>query len=106
MVTETADRLWLLSVSEVYGKLSAQSKNVPYSPATYDAEGAQYQLYADRGVSISSYAFCAKRGADSWWWLRSPYSYCSLGFHVVHSGGDWSWLGADVDWGVSPGFCF
>ena len=106
VVTETADRLWLLSVSEVYGKLSAQSKNVPYSPATYDAEGAQYQLYADRGVSISSYAFCAKRGADSWWWLRSPNAVDSYGFLDVSYVGDWYWNRAYDGWGVSPGFCF
>ncbi|MDO4805884.1 MAG: DUF6273 domain-containing protein [Coriobacteriales bacterium] len=109
VVSETIDRLWLLSVSEVYGKLSSQKKNRPWSSATYDAEGTQYQLYTDKGVSTKSYSSCIKkdnRGADSWWWLRSPYAYSSDSFHIVFSVGVWSIWDADYDDGVSPGFCF
>ena len=105
-VTTTEDRLWLLSMPEVYGRLSSQNGNVPWSPITYDAEGAQYQLYADKGVSTVSYASCKKRGANSWWWLRSPCAVDADGFLFVYGDGDWNWNFASYGWGVSPGFCF
>jgi hypothetical protein len=76
-----------------------------HSPVTYDAEGAQYQLYADKGVTTSNYVFCKKRGAYSVWWLRSPYADDSSCFHPVDGVGGWD-LNANRDWGVSPGLCF
>jgi hypothetical protein len=81
---------------------------VPSHAAIYDAEGAQYQLYSDHDVSVDNYEFCEKRGADSWWWLRSPCALDSYRFLVVLFDGDWdAGTGrADHDCGVSPGFCF
>jgi hypothetical protein len=73
-VTGTFDRLWLLSMAEVYGRLSVRRRNVPSHAAIYDAEGTQYQLYSDHDVSVDNYEFCEKRGANSLWWLRSPYA--------------------------------
>ena len=110
VVTETWDTLWLLSVAEVYGNLSDQTDNVSYSTATYDAEGTQYQLYADRGVNRSNYKFCKKDedGEGSFWWLRSPDNRFAGGFGGVGLDGDW-WYGmchADYSLGVSPCFCF
>jgi hypothetical protein len=94
-VTATDDRLWLLSSNEVYGGL----------PGVYGREGAQYRLYADKGVTARNYGFCKKDGAGSWWWLRSPSAYGSLRFHRVRFDGDWYASYADHDCGVSPGFC-
>ena len=105
-VTTTDDRLWLLSMSEVYGRLSERERNVPWSSVTYDAEGRQYRLYADRSVSTTGYDSCQKRGASSWWWLRSPSARSSFVFRGVGDDGGWSWRDADLDRGVSPGFCF
>ena len=101
-VTATPDALWLLSVSEVYGGVPSWM----YSPATCDAEGTQYKLYADKGVTAENYGFCVKHGADSWWWLRSPRARDSHGFHNVSRDGDWDFGNAGSEWGVSPGFCF
>jgi hypothetical protein len=101
VVTAEGDKLWLLSVSEVFGTVSGV-----WSAATYDVEGTQYQLYADQGVTVENYGFCAKDGANSWWWLRSPIALGSFWFHVVLSDGDWVAGDADRDGGVSPGFCF
>ena len=96
VVTPTPDRLWLLSSNEVYGGLTG----------VYGAEGVQYKLYADKGVTTKSCASCAKSGANSWWWLRSPIAYSSYGFHFVFGVGDWVWRHANLVRGVSPGFCF
>ncbi|MDO4805890.1 MAG: DUF6273 domain-containing protein, partial [Coriobacteriales bacterium] len=105
VVTVTEDKLWCLSMSEVYGKLSGQ-ENVSwlYSRATYDAEGVQYQLYMDNDVSTASSVFCNKQGASSWW-LRSPNAVNSDWLRV-DADGDWGNDHADYDFGVSPGFCF
>ena len=105
VVTARPDKLWLLSMSEVYGDLSSQTQDAPWSPSTYDAEGTQYQLYANHDVSIANSGFCQKRGARSWWWLRSARAVDSLRFCYVYGDGEWRNDYADYDWGVSPGFC-
>lgn len=105
-VTKTEDRLWLLSMSEVYGNLVHQSSNVPRYQKVYDAEGSQYQLYTDKHVSTTNYGFCKKRGADSWWWLRSPLAYGPDRFRCIGFDGDWYGGNTDRSGGVSPGFCF
>lgn len=106
-VTVTDDALWLLSLSEVYGILSAQAKNTPWSSPTYDVEGTQYQLYADQEVSTTNYDFCHKSGLGSWWWLRSPDAGDAWNFRLVTVGGNWDRYYANSDdGGVSPCFCF
>lgn len=105
-VTETADKLWLLSMREVYGELSVQGSNALWLPATYDVEGTQYQFYENKGVTLSNYEFCKKKGESTWWWLRSPHAYWSNRFRVVSHVGSWYGNCADGDYGVSPGFCF
>lgn len=96
-VTDTRDKLWLLSTAEVYGG------DLEYP---YGAEGKQYQLYIDQDVTTENYDFSRKSGASSWWWLRSPYARDSSPFRIVSSGGGWLGRLADGDDGVSPGFCF
>jgi hypothetical protein len=104
-VSATDELLWLLALSEVYGTLSVQSENVPEYPVVYDAEGAQYQLYAEHGVSANNYDFCRKSGASSWWWLRSPGAYGPEGFRNVGPQGAWYGDSAYYTRGVSPAFC-
>lgn len=123
VVSSTEDRLWLLLVSEIYGWLSNQ-ENVSWlwSRVTYDAEGIQYQLYADHNVSTTHYDFCKKeKGRESpwrlrspkkemdressWWWLRSPSAFISDWFCLVRRCGGWGDWDGGYDGGVSPGFC-
>jgi hypothetical protein len=104
MVTDTTDKLWLLAMSEVYGSLSTQQINMPWSPKTYDAEGVQYQLYGDRGVTTINTASCIK-GDGLRWWLRSPIANSSHSFHRVVDDGSWVGGYATDDMDVSPGFC-
>lgn len=102
VVSNNADKLWLLSMSEVYGDIAGLYGEV------YNAEGHQYKFYVDQGVSFVAHTFCAKRrdGVDSWWWLRSPVASSSSCFHVINSIGYWYEGNADKPRGVSPGFCF
>lgn len=104
VVSETVDRIWLLSMAEIYGRLSAQM-DAPWSAATYDGEGTQYRLYAERGVTTASCGFCKKTGARSWWWTRSSFAPYSVSFCDVLEGGGWHAAFAYVDGGVSPAFC-
>lgn len=105
VVSDSVDWLWLLSMTEVYGKLSVQ-KDAPWSCATYDAEGTQYKLYAEKGVTLANRDFCKKAGASLWWWLRSPLALYSVGFCNVLDGGGWNSVFAYHGGGVSPCFCF
>lgn len=105
VVTPTPDLLWLLSMSEVFGTLMSQHVNIPPSRATYDAEGSQYQLFAERNVTTESYDFCKRDGASTWWWLRSPCTNSSDRFYAVHSDGGWNWRRAARPLGVAPCFC-
>ncbi|MDO4798824.1 MAG: TIR domain-containing protein [Coriobacteriales bacterium] len=106
VVSVTNDGIWLLSMGEVFGELSGQKKCVLWSPATYDAEGTQYQLYKDERVTTTTCEPCKKRGADSRWWLRSPYALGMDRFHLVYDDGSWDYGDALRAGGVSPGFCF
>jgi hypothetical protein len=91
----TIDWLWLLSLNEVYSELDG----------VYPDGGTQYKLYTDMGVSTDNYDFCAKDGASSCWWLRSPHVFGSVAFRRVRTNGGWGVVGSSRDWGVSPGFC-
>ena len=104
-ITTTIDRCWLLSMTEVYGSFSAY-KYAPWSPATYDAEGVQYQLYADQGVSAEEFGYCIKAGAADNCWLRSPFAGGVERFRTIDSGGSWeNKVVASTVYGISPGFC-
>lgn len=107
-VTSTKDLLWLPSSTEVYGSEKGSWADV------YDAEGSQYQLYADQGVTTSDYEFCEEdKGGkySSWWslrswWLRSPNPAYEHKFLFVDSfWGHCDSGGVKDAFGVSPGFC-
>ena len=108
VVSETSDKLWLLSMTEVYGNLSDASGRKPMYPAVCDAEGTQYQLYADQGVTTGNYSFCAKSGPEAQWRLRSPVPANRESFFDVRYNGAYSsgTNAASVEDGVSPCFCF
>ena len=108
-VTATSDKLWLLCMSEVYGVISTDVRNAPWSPKTYDAEGEQYQFYAERSTSLSNSSACVKAAVGNvsceWWWLRTPRAFDSGRFHNITATGNWIEY-ANVAGGVSPAFCF
>ena len=102
---KTADTLWLPSYSEVVGQVSAASKR---AAAGYKPEGAQYQLFADAGVTwdLESSSVLVSGGTAEYWWLRSPDVSNSAWFMCVTPAGQptWGHKPATVQ-GVLMGFC-
>lgn len=125
-VSSTSDKIWLPSLVEVGGSVSpndlvggASGSGIP--AGTYNAEGKQYQVFADAGVSAGEGNALLERtftGADSQgsgivvsgesspWWLRSLSTTWTAGFEAVDAEGDPmnAWM-TDYALGVAPGFC-
>lgn len=122
-VSETIDRLWLLSVSECVGDPSVcdvWSGDLDYLNDIAVAEGGQYKLFKDAGITAVSgnsgvlarvYAPSSSvndnvTGISCQWWLRSPSSYRSDHFASEFAGGE---PDGNVDarsaLGVVPCFC-
>ena len=85
----TADKVFLLSTTEVYGNLQS--------------DGAQYEYYKSKGVTTSSYS-----GASSSYhlWTRSVYPSYSTYFRYVLSYGDYDYSNATNTAYVFPAFSF
>ena len=104
VVTTTKDKLWLLSVVEVYG--TDLDSAYSYYQDVYRAEGKQYQYYEGLGVTGSDYSNVAP-----YWhvWLRSPLTnrsdfFCSIDANQETRGeptGSYASFGR----GVFPAFC-
>ena len=95
-VTATTDKVFLLSTTEVYGNLQSNGH--------LQSDGSQYEYYAFKGVTASSYY-----GASSGWehWTRSVCLDGSQYFRYVRNNGDWGNNGysANADY-VFPAWCF
>lgn len=127
-VTETADELWLFSLSEVCGtvdlfaheygdQVRARTYYIDYTvyDALLSAEGEQYPLFAQEGVTCLSDQSGALAleygGAPTAWWYRSSYPYTFTGddayyFYQAMDTGYPSALGqADAASGVVVGLC-
>ena len=120
-VSTTSDKLWLLSYAEVAGTPSPNSliggSGIPAE--TYGMEGAQYQLFNEKGVSageendVLSRLFVGQdgnglvmSGEACPWWLRSLSMTWASGYAACDADGDPfnAWM-TDHDIGVVPGFC-
>ena len=89
-INTTADKLFLLSEIEIFGR-------VDYSKS---GEGTQYDYYK-AGNTVKKY-----NGSASAWWERSPYGSNSAYFCSVGRGGFVIYDGASTAIGVAFGFCF
>ena len=105
-VTYTTDTLWLFSLVEVFGRVDADAAGSSGTSDVYNAEGEQYQFYAQGGVSTDNYALAQKSGVDTWWWLRSPTNGTPSSFRDVRANGGPVSSNAYYAFGVCPGFCF
>ena len=114
-VTKTSDKLWLPSNTELIGEMDKEdyAESDQFVVNIYNAEGTQYQLFTDNGVSKSDgHEFLKKAYADGsnepvaqTWWIRSSFAV-SGGFMGIGSEGEpLSGGSAEKVLGVAPGFC-
>ena len=93
----TTDKLYLLSVKEVYGS------NV----SSYDSAANlthQLEYYSDNNVTSSSYSAVKKKynGSNNSWWFRTAYGYGY--FNLASSSGRVDYYSNSNVYGVSPAF--
>ena len=90
-INTTADKLFLLSEIEIFGRTT-------YSKA---GEGSQYAYYSAGNSKVKNLS-----GSANNWWERSPHGSNSAGFCCVYSSGIASESYASTSYGVAFGFCF
>ena len=99
-VTATADKLFLLSYSEIV-PTSYWASSYPWT----SSEGTQYEAFKGKVTENYSGNDCLEIG--DYWWERSANPYNSHNFLIVYSGGDPSGNnGATVSYCVCPAFSF
>ena len=88
---ETEDKVWLASMTEVYG---SNNNNV--------AEGSQFEYWKDTtNAAKIKYQGSTARG----WWLRGPYPGIAYVVRVVNSSGALNYIYANYAYGFVPGLC-
>ena len=87
---ETQDKLYLLSVHEVY--------DAEINSDTAYNNTKQLDYYKNQGTTKPY------NGSNYHWWLRSAISATSTAFHYVAKTGDWEMENANSSYGISPAF--
>ena len=109
-VTSTNDKLFLLSWREALGEISWGTTN----DIVFNAEGSQYKLFVDKGVSGSQdndpeYILYKTQsdsnGAHSIWWMRSAKPNASDGFGDFDNGEADEGGRSSISQGTVFGFC-
>ena len=90
-INTTADKLFLLSEIEIFGRVS-------YSKS---GEGTQYDYYKAGNIRVKKL-----NGSAHTWWERSPRGSSSSTFCDVYSNGSAAYDLASNAFGVAFGFCF
>ena len=102
----TTDKLYLLSPHEVLEDDDGNtSSGIDYYDTAYN-NTRQLDYYRGLNVTTSSYLGAIKKinGSNSYWWLRSAYSYTANHFTDVSSAGNGNANFANDTNGVSPAF--
>lgn len=91
VIDTTADKLFLLSEIEIFGKTTW----------SYSGEGMQYDYYKVGNSKVKKV-----NGSANYWWERSPLFDNTISFCRVNDYGDANGNGAKYSHGVAFGFCF
>ena len=87
-IVETYDYVWLLSQIELSGRLLG----------TYEGEGMQYRYWQEHNTDNDRRKLTTS-GAESAYWLRSPYTGDNFEFKIVSGSGQVSqFLNAEASW--------
>ena len=90
-INTTADKLFLLSEIEIFGR----------TPCSKSGEGSQYAYYSAGNSKVKNMS-----GSAGYWWERSPYGSNSTSFCFVIDSGAADYYSASSSYGVAFGFCF
>lgn len=115
-VSETADRLWLLSWREMFGNITWNANaDTSYIDTVLSGEGSQYAYFAGQGLAdaqssdtrgtLIRYDATHQEDGIVSWWTRSSTPNRSDGFGDVNNGGTDNGGRAAVAQGVVFGFC-
>ena len=116
-ITTSADKLWLLAMSEIFSATSIENSTtttIKDYADTYNAEGTQYEYYenliGDNNGGTATNSLLIKKlsngsGSANNWWLRSPTVSNSSTFRYVRSSGNVDRNNASNTYGVCFGFC-
>ena len=103
----STDKLYLLSTHEVWQDVAGNASwSISYSDTAYN-NTRQLDYYSSQNVTTSSYSGAIKQynGSNSYWWLRSAYSYTSNPtFYSVSTDGSCVDNYSNTTYGVSPAF--
>ena len=102
----TTDKLYLLSLHEIYEDRNKDSSLDPYRRDTAYNSTRQLDYYKLKGVTASNYSEAAKKYNGSYydWWIRSTRSDSVSNFDFVSSYGYKESVGSVSYNGVSPAF--
>lgn len=105
-VTQTTDTLWLPSVHELAGDVNwtyREQQNASYYNDVFNAEGTQYEYYAQQGVATEGSNPSLALGEV--WWLRSTGPSTGRGRYVDTNGDPSTYGNSNDAHGVVVGFC-
>ena len=100
------DKLYLLSTHEVWEDVDGDiNDGIDYYDTAYN-NTRQLDYYSSQNITTSDYSGVIKQrsGSNSYWWLRSAYSYTGNHFCTVRSDGRWYANASTDTYGVSPAF--
>jgi hypothetical protein len=110
-ITATSDLLWVPSLAEVYGTAAWYGGDQIWCNALINAEGAQYQLFSENGISAESglegVLPLTWNGKSSECWTRTPRPSDNVYFTGIYADGTANSLGylGGYSAGVLVGFC-
>ena len=90
-INTTADKLFLLSEIEIFGKITC----------SVSGEGTQYDYYKVGNSKVKNY-----NGSANYWWQRSPYINNYRNFCAVSNRGIADYISANDVYCVAFAFCF
>lgn len=90
-INTTADKLFLLSEIEIFGRINN----------SFSGEGTQYDYYKAGNSRVKKF-----KGRTISWFGRSPSKYVTYGFCTVSNNGTTGYSNASTSAGVAFGFCF
>ena len=101
----TEDKLYLLSVKEIYGSERDASYDFIGEDSVYNLN-RQLDYYLENNISLKNYSGASKKhlNENQIWYTRSPRRYSSGSVITILENGSWNGTGVNNENGISPAF--